>query len=92
MKLVGELKKKVETLEAPEEVKQVIAEAGMELSDDELNNVDGGWSPSLKKERFICPNCGETSRGGCTFKGIQALCNKCGSVVQYIHGVNEGFH
>ena len=42
MKLVGELKEKVEKTENQEEAKKVIEEAGMELTDDELNQVAGG--------------------------------------------------
>ncbi len=42
MKLLGELKDKVEKAENQEEAKKVIEEAGMELTDDELNQVAGG--------------------------------------------------
>ena len=42
MKLVGELKDKVEKTEDLKEAKKVIEEAGMELTDDELNQVAGG--------------------------------------------------
>lgn len=42
MKLTGELKEKVEKTETMEEAKKVIEEAGMELTDDELNQVAGG--------------------------------------------------
>ena len=42
MKLVGDLKDKVEKAENQEEAKKVIEEAGMELTDDELNQVAGG--------------------------------------------------
>ena len=42
MKLVGELKDKVEKTENLKEAKKVIEEAGMELTDDELNQVAGG--------------------------------------------------
>ena len=39
MKLTGELKEKVEKTETMEEAKKVIEEAGMELTDDELNEI-----------------------------------------------------
>lgn len=42
MKLVGELKKQVEETTTKEEAKEVIEKAGMELTDDELDNVTGG--------------------------------------------------
>ncbi len=42
MKLTGNLKKRVEKTESKEEAKKVIEEAGMVLTDDELENVAGG--------------------------------------------------
>ena len=42
MKLVGELKEKVEQTTTKEEAKEVIEEAGMELTDEELDTVAGG--------------------------------------------------
>ena len=42
MKLVGELKEKVEKTETKEEAKKVIEEAGMELTDEEMDQVAGG--------------------------------------------------
>ena len=42
MKLVGELKNKVEKAENQEEAKKIIKEAGMELTDEELDQVAGG--------------------------------------------------
>ena len=44
MKLIGELKEKVEKTETKEEVKKVIEDAGMELTDEEMEQVAGGWS------------------------------------------------
>ena len=45
MKLVGELKDKVEKAENQEEAKKIIEEAGMELTDEEMNQVAGGGTP-----------------------------------------------
>ena len=45
MKLIGELKKQVESTNTKEEAKDVIANAGMELTDEELDNVVGGSTP-----------------------------------------------
>ena len=42
MKLVGNLKKQVEEPKNKEEAKEVIEKAGMELTDDELDQVAGG--------------------------------------------------
>ena len=42
MKLLGDLKDKVEKAENQEEAKKVIEEAGMELTDEELDQVAGG--------------------------------------------------
>jgi len=42
MKLVGELKDKVEKAENQEEAKKIIKEAGMELTDEEMDQVAGG--------------------------------------------------
>ncbi len=53
MKLVGELKKQVEETKNKEEAKEVIEKAGMELTDDELNNVTGGYFPSGIREGRI---------------------------------------
>lgn len=42
MKLKGLLKEKVEAVDTKEEKKNIIEEAGMELTDDELDAVTGG--------------------------------------------------
>ena len=44
MKLTGELKDKVELAETVEAKKAILAEAGMELTDEELDGVAGGQS------------------------------------------------
>ena len=43
MKLTGLLKNKVEEAQTKEEKKAIIAEAGMELTDEKLNGVAGGF-------------------------------------------------
>ena len=50
MKLTGDLKDKVEKAENQEEAKKVIKEAGMELTDDELDEVAGGFGGRLLPE------------------------------------------
>ena len=47
MKLVGELKDKVEKAETKGEAKEIIKDAGMELTDEEMNQVAGGHVPPL---------------------------------------------
>ena len=42
MKLVGELKDKVEKAETKGEAKEIIKDAGMDLTDEELEQVAGG--------------------------------------------------
>ena len=42
MKLVGELKDKVEKAETKGEAKEIIKDAGMELTDEEMDQVAGG--------------------------------------------------
>lgn len=44
MKLIGALKEAVEQAQNLEEVRRVIEEAGMELTDEELNEIAGGRS------------------------------------------------
>ncbi len=50
MKLIGELKKQVESTNTKEEAKDVIENAGMELTDDELDQVTAGDSTPLTKD------------------------------------------
>ena len=45
MKLVGDLKDKVEKAENQEAAKEIIKEAGMELTDEEMDQVAGGRIP-----------------------------------------------
>ncbi len=42
MKLTGELKKQVEKADSMDEKKRLIEEAGMELTDEEMDIVSGG--------------------------------------------------
>jgi len=52
MKLTGKLKDKVEAVETREEKKAIIAEAGIELTDEELEGVAGGaFYPSKTSEK-----------------------------------------
>ena len=42
MKLIGKLKNDVDEANNKEEAKDIIAEAGVELTDDDLDQVSGG--------------------------------------------------
>ena len=44
MKLVGDLKDKVEKAENQEAAKEIIKEAGMDLTDEEMDQVAGGYN------------------------------------------------
>ena len=46
MRLVGELKEKVDKTKSLEEAKEVIKEAGIELTDIEMEQLAGGMSTS----------------------------------------------
>jgi hypothetical protein len=45
MNLVGDLKEKVEKAESKEEAKQLIQDAGVELTEEEMEQVAGGYNP-----------------------------------------------
>jgi len=82
MKLTGILKEKVEAVETKEEKKTIIAEAGMELTDDELDVVAGGHT----KDRMgagpqymdIFCSCGVINRVDVSKNSYK--CSKCGKV------------
>ena len=42
MELTGELKEKIEKAESKEEAKKIIKDAGIELNDEEMDQVAGG--------------------------------------------------
>ena len=76
MKLTGVLKKKVEVAETMETKKDIIADAGMELTDDELENVAGGKS----SDKHYCDSCKkETSFN--LYSGGRAICSVCGKQI-----------
>ena len=75
MQLTGELKDKVDKAETKEEKKNILAEAGMELTDEELENVIGGACSAY----FKCRGCGKELIGDCKMDGSagSVFCN-CG--------------
>ena len=75
MQLIGDLKKQVEKANSKEEAKEIIADAGMMLTDDELNMVTGG-----KRDEGIvgiCPECRELARQIPLPNGLRQ-CGACG--------------
>ena len=54
MKLVGKLKEKVNKAETKEQAKELIANAGMELTDEEMDKVGGGLSD--EEQRILRSN------------------------------------
>ena len=84
MKLTGELKDKVDKAETMEAKKAIIAEAGMELTDDEVESVAGGILPG--GQLAIC------TRPGCIFRVVfnypslpPKNCPRCGGRINVIH-------
>ena len=69
MKLVGELKKQVEETKNKEEAKEVIENAGMQLTDDELDYVTGGGAAGLAG---AAGKAGKTGAGGLAGKAGKA--------------------
>lgn len=58
MRLASELKDKGEVAETMEEKKDIIAQAGMELADDELDSVSGGYDS--EPDYRVCIFCKST--------------------------------
>ena len=87
MKLIGELKKQVESTATKEEAKDVIANAGMELTDDELNNVVGGFvacGNSLVMhdgEKCYCDNSYVGETGMDCNGNYHKKCGNCGGYI-----------
>ena len=51
MELTGKLKEEVEKAETKEEKKRLIEDAGMELTDEELDQVAGGLPRKITRTR-----------------------------------------
>ena len=59
MKLIGNLKKKVDEANTKEEAKELIANAGMELTEEEMDAVCGGIvEPYYYPTSSLCSKCG----------------------------------
>ena len=64
MKLVGKLKKQVEETKNKEEAKEVIEKAGMQLTDDDLDNVTGGGKVGAAGKAGKVGAAGKAGKGG----------------------------
>lgn len=86
MKLTGELKDKVDKTESMVEKKDIIAQAGMELTDDELEGVTGGtmeikkmYVNNLQGAHPICPIHRDHELSGSTRGSIRGyVCARTG--------------
>ena len=75
MKLTGNLKKQVEKAETREAARETIAQAGMLLNDDELDQVAGGGGGG----RVDYCSCEKPDP---CYEGIRhATCQKCGKPI-----------
>ena len=84
MKLVGDLKKKVEKAGNLAEAKQEIAQAGMELTDEEMAKVAGGTGTvSAIKWHHFCEDCLHEWDG----PDDEYICPECGSEWTYIKDI-----
>ena len=72
MKLIGNLKNKVDKAQNKEEAKEIIAQAGMLLDDDELDKVAGGVYVSYEiTEDMLGDNNMYTDDNGHTWIGVE---------------------
>ncbi len=62
MKLIGELKKQVEGTNNKEEAKELIEDAGMLLTDDELDWVTGGGAADVAGKANAAGKAGRVSK------------------------------
>ena len=49
MELTKELKEKLENAKSAEEAKNILKEAGLELTEEELDQVAGGFPPNIQR-------------------------------------------
>ena len=88
MKLIGNLKKKVENAKTKEEARDTIKKAGMLLDDDELEKVSGGAysvTNNLLIHRNIC-HCNNRIEGptGIDASGYSYVkCGNCDGYIKY---------
>ena len=87
MKLTGKLKEDVKGASDREEAKKIIAKAGMELTDEELDNVSGGLDIIVRldyRQYHKCKNpaCGAVYHG--YKEKVPETCGMCHTRAGYL--------
>lgn len=90
MKLIGNLREKASKAKTKEELNNVLLDAGMELTGEELENVDGGFGyngPS-RTMTYQCPKHPDNSLKVVEVNGIRKkVCTECGrEAIQVLAG------
>ena len=82
MKLIGNLKKKVDNAQTKEEARDAIKKAGMLLDDDELDAVSGGGSMIPDSFALYDSICSKNYGGGHNWTAIKGLyiCMNCKNI------------
>ena len=77
--LPPELREKARACQTAEDALTLAKEAGYELSDDELDQIAGGWGGGTSS---VCPNCHSTSHHTIHTGTVdqQNVCNNCGCI------------
>lgn len=86
MKLTGELKKKVEKAETREEARETIKKAGMLLSDEEMDQVGGGYMGGgpVQSRIYYCDDCKKEFDVGGLYVDPITCCNCHGTNVRKV--------
>ena len=84
--LSAELREKANACNTPEELMSLVKEEGVELSDEDLDKISGGWGNDggSSSASVTCVNCGSTNVEG---KSVRAgdsyfeeyTCRNCGA-------------
>lgn len=84
MKLIGKLKERVEKAASLDEAKAIIAEAGMELTREEMSSVTGGDIKRGFTNQPHCKDCGKVIEPfGGVYKCNTPGCPRKGDVQSY---------
>ena len=83
--LTAEQQAKIQRAKDPQELLALSMEEGIELTDDDLEKVSGGWDDSDSSGQ-TCPVCGsvnvaiESFGSSGSFTGENYVCNNCSNV------------
>ena len=89
--LSPELQEKAKTCKTPEEVLELAKSEGVSLSDEDLEQVSGGWGSddepqtggatgTWKEREIVCPRCGHVQTTGS--QGREVPCLNCGAPIR----------